>query len=99
MSKMKKKEQNSREKTKWNGSVQSTRCRVQNSGYKHAQELSEDFNSIKNGIETIKKNKSEMTNTVSGMENTLEGINNRLDEVEDWISDLEHKVAENTQWD
>ena len=38
--------------------------------------------SIKNDIETIKKNKSEMKNTISKM-NRLEGINSRMDEAED----------------
>ena len=39
------------------------------------KELSENFNSIKKDIETIKKKQPEMQNTISEMKPTLEGIN------------------------
>ena len=41
----------------------STRCRVQNTGYRMLSGLSENFNSIKNGTEPIKKNQLEMNDT------------------------------------
>ena len=45
--------------------------------------------SIKEDIETIKKNMSEMY--ISEIHNTLGGINSRLEEAKDRISDLEDK--------
>ena len=36
------------------------------------KELSDNYNSMKKDIETIKKNQSEIENTISAMRNTLE---------------------------
>ena len=41
------------------------------------------LNSMKKGIETIKKDQSEIMNAISEINNTLEGINSRLGEAED----------------
>ena len=61
-------------------------------------EPSENFNSIKKGLENHKKeNQSEMENTLTEMKNILQGINSVVKEAEDQISDLEYKEAENTQ--
>ena len=53
------------------------------------KELNKNFNSIKNDIETIKNNQSEMNDTLTDMKNNLQGINIRVDEAENQISDLE----------
>ena len=52
---------------------------------------------MRKGLETIKKDQSEMKNAISEINNTLEGINTRLDETEDQVSNLEDKVEKNTQ--
>ena len=58
---------------------------------------SENFNSMKNDIETMKKNQSEMKYTLVEMNNS-QGINSRVSEAENQIfSDLEYKEAKNTQ--
>ena len=44
-------------------------------------ELSENFNSIKKGMETIEKNQSEMKDTLTEMKNNLQGINSGVDEI------------------
>ena len=54
-------------------------------------------NSIKKGIETTKKNQSEMKATLTKIKNNLQGINNRINEADNQISDLEFKEAKNTQ--
>ena len=61
------------------------------------KELSENYNSMKNKIETIHKNQEEMNNKISEIKNTLEGITSRLDDAEDRINELQDKVAKNTQ--
>ena len=94
-----KRQENPQKATKWNRGKQATRYIVQNNGYEDAQKHRENFNSMKNNIETIKKNQPEMRNTISQIRNTLEGINSRQDEAEDQISVLENKVVENIQTD
>ena len=56
-----------------NGDKQSIRCRVQNTGCKDAQGLSEDFNSIK-------KIQSEMKDSLIEIKKNLQGNNSRVDE-------------------
>ena len=41
------------------------------------------LNSMKNNIETIKKDQSKINNAISEINNTLKGINSKLDEAED----------------
>ena len=41
------------------------------------KELSENYNSMKQGIKTIKKKQSEMQNTISEIKNALKGMNSR----------------------
>ena len=55
------------------------------------------ISSMKNYIETIKKDKPEMVNIISEIKTILDGRNCRLDESEHQIHDLEDKVEENTQ--
>ena len=62
---------------KQNRDKQSSRCRVQNTGYEYLMmlnELSENFNkkigNIKTELENIKKKQSEMKNTLVEMKNT-----------------------------
>ena len=55
------------------------------------------LNSMKQDIETIKKNQSDIKIEISEMNNILEGINNRLDEAGDRIGVLENNVGKNTQ--
>ena len=62
--KKKKKEQNTRKRTKQNGHKQSISCRVQNTGIRMLKELSEDFNSIK-------KIQSEMKDTLIEINDNL----------------------------
>ena len=50
---------------------------------------------MKQDIETIKKNQSDIKIEISERNNILEGINNRLDETEEWINDLKDKVKKN----
>ena len=64
-------DQKSRKVTKQNGDKQSIRCRAQNTGYKDAEELSEDLNSIK-------KIQSEMKDTLIEIKNNLQGNNSRV---------------------
>ena len=59
-----------------------------NTGYKDAQELSEDLNSIK-------KTQSEMTYTLIEIRNSLQGNNSRVVKAENQINDLEYKEAKN----
>ena len=59
-------------------------CRVQNIGYKDAQELSEDLNSIK-------QIQSEMKDILIEIKNNLWGNNSRMHEAKNEINDLEHK--------
>ena len=49
------------------------RCRVQNTGNKDSQELSEDLNSVK-------KIQSEMKDSLIEIKNNLQGNNSRMDE-------------------
>ena len=60
-------------------------------------ELSENFNSIKEGMETIRKNQSELKDTLIKIKNNLQGISSRVDEAENQISDLEYKEPKNTK--
>ena len=89
------KKQTPRKTTKQNGDKQSTKCRVQNTGYKVLNDFNEKFNTeignIKMGIETFKK-QSEINNTITEVKKTLEGINSILDEAEDQISNLEDRL-------
>ena len=41
------------------------------------KELSENYNSMKQGIKTIKKKQSEMQNTISEIKTALKGMNSR----------------------
>ena len=66
------------------------RCRVQNTGYKDAQELSKDINSIK-------KIQSEMKDTLVEIKKNLEGNNSKVNEAKNQINDLEHKEEINIQ--
>ena len=50
-------------------------------------ELSE--NSIKKGMEAIKKNQSEIENALIEIKNNLQGNNSRVDEAENQINDIE----------
>ena len=77
-------DQKSRKVTKQNGDKQSIRCRAQNTGYKDAEELSEDLNSIK-------KIQSEMKDTLIEIKNNLQGNNSRVDEAKNQINDLEQR--------
>ena len=52
---------------------------------------------MREDMETIKKNQSEMKDTLIEMKNNLEGVNSRVDEAENPISNLEYKKAKNTQ--
>ena len=47
---------------------------------KMLSELSENFNSVKKGMKTIKNNQSEMKDTITEIKNNLQGINNKVDE-------------------
>ena len=60
-------------------------------------ELSENFNSIKKGRETIKKNQSEMKDILTEKKNNSQEINSTIDKAENQISNLEYKEAKNTQ--
>ena len=60
-------------------------------------ELSENFNSIKNFMETIKKNQSEMKDTLIKIQNNLQGNNSRMDEAKDQINNLEYEKEKTTQ--
>ena len=53
-------------------------------------ELSENFNSIKQVMQTIKNNQSEMKNTLIKIKNNLPGINSKMDEAKNQVNDLEH---------
>ena len=66
------------------------RCRVQNTGYKDAQELSKDINSIK-------KIQSEMKDTLVEIKKNLEGNNSKVNEAKNQINDLEHNEEKNNQ--
>ena len=59
------------------------------------KELTGNYISMKNDIETINKSQEEMKNTVSEKKNILEGIKSKLDKT-DHISDLENKVEKIT---
>ena len=59
-----------------------------------AVEPRENFNSIKQVMQTIKNNQSEMKNTLIKIKNNLQGINSRGDEAKNQSSDLECKDAE-----
>ena len=89
------KEQNSRKRDKQNGDKlldEEFKTLVTRMLYKlrwKADELRENFNSIKKGMETIFK-KSEIKNTLTEMKNNLQGINSGLDKAENQISDLEY---------
>ena len=83
---------------------QSIRHRVQNNGYEDAQgtlwelpELSGNYISMINDIETMNKNQEDIKNTISEIKNSLEGIKSSLDEAEDQISELEGKVEKTIQ--
>ena len=52
---------------------------------------------MREDMETIKKNQSEMKDTLIEMKNNLEVVNSRVDEAENPISNLEYKKAKNTQ--
>ena len=67
-----------RKRAKRNGDKQSIRCRVQNTGYKDAQELSEDLNSIK-------KIQSETKDTLIEIKNNLQRNNYRVNEAKNEI--------------
>ena len=82
-------DQKSRKVTKQNGDKQSIRCRAQNTGYKDAEELSEDLNSIK-------KIQSEMKDTLIEIKNNLQGNNNRVDAAKNQINDMKHKQVKTT---
>ena len=56
-------------------------------------ELSENFKSMKNDIESIKKKQSEMKDIATEMKNNLWEINSREDEAKNQISNLEYKEA------
>ena len=66
------------------------RCSVQNTGYKGA-ERTWKYNSIKKGIETTKKNQSEMKDTVIKVKSNLQGLNSKVDEAKNSIINLEYK--------
>ena len=53
---------------------------------------------MKEELENMKRNQSEMKNILTEMKNTLLGINSIVDETEDEIKDLKDKKAKNTNW-
>ena len=56
-----------------------------------ADELRENFNSIKKDMETIKRNQLEIIDTLIKMKNNLQRINSRVDAAKDQNSDLNKK--------
>ena len=90
MSYIKNRKKTYRKRTKQNEDKQPTTCRVQNTGYKDTQELTEDLNSIK-------KTQSEMKDTLFEIKKNLQGSNGRVDEADNEINDVEHKEAKNNQ--
>ena len=68
---------------KQNADKQSVRCRVQNTGYRHAPETQ--------GLSSIKNIQSERKDLPIEIKNNLQGNNSRADEAQ--INDLEHKEA------
>ena len=64
---------------------------------KLVNELTENFNKIKKGMETITNNQSEMKYTLTEDKNNLHGINRSVDEAEKQISNLEYREAKNMQ--
>ena len=82
MVQMKKTEQNSRKRTKWNGDKQHTRGRVQNTGYQDAQWnhwVLHEHKKTQAEMSYIKWNKEKSTGTNSGE-----------DEAENQINELNH---------
>ena len=78
-----------RKRAKRNGDKQSIRCRVQNTGYKDAQETQY--------LNSIKETQAEMKDTLMEIKNNLQGNNSRVDEAKNQINDLKHKEAKNNQ--
>lgn len=78
--------------------------RIQSNGYKDVKELSENYNELsgkyhdmKQEIEAMNKNQSEMKDIISHINNTLERkkTHNRLHESEDQISKIEDTIEKN----
>ena len=86
MSQNKEQEKKSRKRVKQKGDKQSFRCRVQNTGYKELEEISE-------GLNSVKKFQSETKDTLPERTNNLQGNNSREDEAKNQINDLENKEA------
>ena len=86
-------EQNPRGRSKQNGDKRLLDAEFKALATRMLSELSENFNSIQKGMETIKKTQSEMKDTLTETKNNLQGINSRRGGTKDQITDLEYKEA------
>ena len=91
----KEQEKPTEKRSKCNEGKQFFRYRDLKNGYKNAHRT-QNYNSMKKHIETIKKKHSVVKNTIFEIKDTLEKINSRLDEAEDQSNSIKEKVAENT---